>query len=167
MARDVRQAVRTRSRAVAAKAEDQVKTVRTTNQEASSGKCVWTECGSRAPAACAREGKHVSCSDVRCRRDEAYGATHGKSIKQPNRHPKTAPHRIHNRHQRIPRLEPFDSRDELREPYVEKVKSAPFMFHHNSPPSVSAMTNLQTSPQTERKASGSRSSPTTSQHGSQ
>jgi hypothetical protein len=51
MAREVRHAVRTMSRAVAANAQDQVKTVRTTNQEASSGKCVCTECGSRAPAA--------------------------------------------------------------------------------------------------------------------
>jgi len=41
MARETRQAVRTTSRADAAKAEDQVKTVRTTNQEANSGKCVW------------------------------------------------------------------------------------------------------------------------------
>ena len=55
IASEVRQAVMTMSRAVAARAQDQVKTVRTTNQEASSGKCVCTECGSRAPAAYERD----------------------------------------------------------------------------------------------------------------
>ena len=60
MAREVKHVVRTMSRAVAARALDQVKTVRTTNQEASSGKCVCTECGSSAPAAW-EEDKSVSC----------------------------------------------------------------------------------------------------------
>lgn len=51
IARENKQDARMRSRAVAASADDQVKTVITMNQDASSGKCVWIECGSRAPAA--------------------------------------------------------------------------------------------------------------------
>lgn len=42
-AREKRVAARTASRAVEARAQDQVKTVKTTNQDASSGKCVWIE----------------------------------------------------------------------------------------------------------------------------
>jgi hypothetical protein len=56
--------VRTKSRAEAASALDQVKTARTTNQQASSGKCVWIAWGSMAPAACINETKLASCSGV-------------------------------------------------------------------------------------------------------
>lgn len=42
-AREKRVAARTASRAVEARAQDQVKTVKTTNQDANSGKCVWIE----------------------------------------------------------------------------------------------------------------------------
>lgn len=51
MARDVKQPRSTRSRAEAAKAQDQVNMARMMNQEASSGKCVWISWGSIAPAA--------------------------------------------------------------------------------------------------------------------
>lgn len=51
IAREKRQQQRTMSRAVAARAQDQVKIARMTNQDASSGKWVWMSCGSIAPAA--------------------------------------------------------------------------------------------------------------------
>lgn len=51
MARKMRAALRTTSRARAARAQDHVKMVRMTNQLASSGKCVRELCDSMSPAA--------------------------------------------------------------------------------------------------------------------
>jgi hypothetical protein len=110
IASEVRQLVSTASRAVAARAQDQVKTVRTTNQEANSGKCVCTECGSRAPAAC-EKGKLV----FRPFGSEVIGSTHGESIEDSNSDPEAAPHGIDHRHQRVSRFEAFDAGDELGE----------------------------------------------------
>lgn len=119
IASEVKQAVSTMSRAVAANAQDQVNTVRTTNQEASSGKWVCTECGSRAPAAC---GSTALANVV-----EGGGyQTYRESVKNSNRQPETPPHRIDHRHQRISCFKSFDTRNELRKTYSQFVSDPSF-----------------------------------------
>ena len=74
------------SRAEAARAEDQVKAVRTTNQDASSGKWVWIACGSSAPAAW-RERVSVGWAELRWRCLRVGGKTHNEGVQDPYRYP--------------------------------------------------------------------------------
>ena len=90
-----------------------MKTVRTTNQEASSGKCVCTECGSRAPAA------YRSKALANVSEDEG-DQTYRECVKNTDRQPESSPHRIDHGHQRISCLKPFDTRNELRKAYFTK-----------------------------------------------
>ena len=115
IAREVKQPVRTKSRAEAASALDQVKTVRTTNQEASSGKCVWIEWGSRAPAACVDVFMlaNPSRTQKRLKRNKRDSITYHESVQNPDRDPKTTPHGIDDCYQRITGLEAIKTCDEL------------------------------------------------------